>query len=169
MGTSFRQTVVAATAIVGLSAFAAAAAPPAAGNPVTTHPIGTAPPSTSKDKPAAVPDMEGQIEARITDLHTRLQISPSQQPQWDQFTQVMRDNARNLDQTFQQRAQTLSAMTAAENMQSYAQVATEHATELQNLVPVFQALYQTMSASQKKTADQVFRADAHAASHSRPG
>ena len=36
----------------------------------------------------------------------------------------------------------------------------EHAQEMQKLVPVFEALYVTMSDSQKHVADQVFRADA---------
>ena len=46
-------------------------------------------------------------------------------------------------------------MTAAANMQSYAQVAKDHAQDMQKLVPVFQALYDTMSDNQKRTADQV--------------
>jgi len=101
--------------------------------------------------------MQGQVEVRIADLHNRLQITLLQQPQWAQFSQVMRDNARDIDQIVQQRVQTLAAMTATENMQSYAQVATEHAQDMRKLVPVFQALYDTMSTAQKLTADQVFR------------
>jgi hypothetical protein len=42
MGTSFRQTVIATTAIVGLSAFAAAAAPPVASDPAAIHRSATA-------------------------------------------------------------------------------------------------------------------------------
>jgi hypothetical protein len=40
-------------------------------------------------------------------------------------------------------------------------VAMNHAQDMQKLVPAFQTLYDTMSDSQKKTADQVFRDDAH--------
>ena len=104
--------------------------------------------------------MEGKIEQRINDLHARLQISPAQQSQWDNVTRVMRDNAREMDATFQQRLQALPNMTAAENLQSYAKVAAEHAQDMQKLAPAFQALYDTMSDNQKRTADRVFRADA---------
>ena len=51
-------------------------------------------------------------------------------------------------------------MTALENLQSYAAVAAEHAQEVQKLVPAFQTLYDTMSDSQKRRADTVFRDDA---------
>jgi len=170
MRISIRQTVIATTAIIGLSAFAAAAAPPGAGNPTAVRPsTTTSDQPATQARPGAGHNMEGMVEQRITDLHAKLQISPAQQPQWDQFAQVMRDNARSIDQTFQQRLKTIPTMTAVENMQSYAQVAMEHAQEMQKLVPAFQALYGTMSDSQKRTADQVFRADAHHGDHARRG
>jgi hypothetical protein len=139
-----QRTLIAATAGIGLCSGAARAAPPAADHPAATQ-------------SGAGAEMQGQVEVRIADLHNRLQITLLQQPQWAQFSQVMRDNARDIDQIVQQRVQTLAAMTATENMQSYAQVATEHAQDMRKLVPVFQALYDTMSTAQKLTADQVFR------------
>jgi hypothetical protein len=105
--------------------------------------------------------MVGKVEQRITDLHARLQITPAQQPQWEQFIQVMRDNAQSMDQTFQHRVEAMPTMTATENMQSYALFASTNAQDVQKLVPAFQALYDTMSDTQKRTADQVFRDDAH--------
>ncbi len=156
MRTSFRNTAIVATALFGLGTFAVNAAPAAAGDPTATHPT-----SQSKAQPAAAHNMEGSVESHITDLHAKLHITVAQQPQWDAFVQVMRDNARDMDQTFQQRTQTLQAMTASENMQSYARVAQEHSDDMQKLVPVFKSLYDTMSTSQQKIADQVFRDDAH--------
>ena len=165
MRTSFRQTVLATSAILGLSGFAAAA-PPAAGDPTAIHASATTPDqSSTQAQRDARHTVQGNIEQRIGDLHARLQISPSQQPQWEQFAGVMRDNARDMDQTFRQRVHTLAAMTAAENMQSYAQLATEHAQEMQKLVPAFQELYGSMSDNQKRTADKVFRDDAHQPRH----
>lgn len=139
-----QRTLIAATAGIGLCSGAAMAAPPAADHPAATQ-------------SGAGAEMQGQVEVRIADLHSRLQITLLQQPQWAQFSQVMRDNARDIDQSIQQRVQTLAAMTATENMQSYAQVATEHAQDMRKLVPAFQALYDTMTTAQKITADQVFR------------
>jgi protein CpxP len=168
MRTTLRQIVLVTTAIVGLTGFAAVAAPPTAGDPTAIRSVATTSgPSTAKADVGH--NMAAKIEQRITDLHTRLQISPAQQPQWDQFTQVMRDNARDMDQTFQHRVQTLPGMTATENMQSYAQVSMAHAQDMQKLVPAFQALYGTMSDNQKRITDQVFRDDAHHGDQARRG
>lgn len=161
MSNSFRYTIIAATALIGLSGFAAIAAPAAAGDPSAT---GSA---AVKAKPVA--GHAATIEQRIKDMHAKLLISPAQQPQWDAFADVMRNNARNMDQTFRQRLNTVSAMTAPENMQSYSQVAMSHAQDMQKLVPAFQTLYDTMSDSQKKTADEVFRDDAHSRKHAHVG
>lgn len=163
MHTSIRRTVFATTAIIGLSAFAAVAAQPGAGDPTAVRPSMAAPngqPMT-KAQPVMAHGMGARIDQQITDLHARLLISPAQQPQWDRFSDVMRENARDTDQTFQRRVQAMSTMTAPENMQSYAQVTSEYAQHMQNLVPSFQALYETMSDSQKRIADQVFRDDAN--------
>jgi periplasmic protein CpxP/Spy len=165
MRISFRQTAIATTAIIGLSAFAAAAAPPA-GDPTATAPAAaTSGQSAATHHPGVHHSMVGKVEQRITDLHAKLQITPAQQPQWDQFIQVMRDNAQSMDQTFQQRVQAMPTMTATANMQSYALLASTNAQDVQKLVPAFQALYDTMSDTQKRTADQVFRDDAHHGGH----
>jgi hypothetical protein len=157
---TFRQTIIASTAIIGLSAVAALAAPPGTGDPTATR----AAPMSSAQAPAKA-SMRVTIEQRITDLHAKLQISPAQQPQWDQFAQVMRDNAKSMDQEFQTRAQAITTMNAAENMKSYALISAQHAQDMQKLVPAFGALYGTMSDSQKHMADQVFRDNADHARH----
>jgi Spy/CpxP family protein refolding chaperone len=171
MKISIRRTGLAATALLGFSAFAAAAAP-APGDPTVVRP-----PAMTADQPvirAAGPamtghNMQGQVEQRIAALHAKLQISSAQQPQWDQFTQVMRDNARAMDETFQHRVQAMPDMSAPENMQSYAQVALAHAQDMQRMVPAFQALYGSMSDSQKRVADQVFRDGANRGNAARHG
>src|SRR6202040_3542466 len=96
----------------------------------------------------------------IKQLHAQLRITPAEQLQWDQFAQVMRENAREMDQAFMQRAQQYPTMNAVENMQSYEQISEEHAQRVQRLVPTFQKLYDAMPDQQKRLADQVFRANA---------
>jgi protein CpxP len=160
MNHSFRHSIIAA-AVIGLSGFAAIAAP-AAGDPSAAGPRTTARPATGHETRVT-------IEERIKDMHAKLLISPAQQPQWDAFADVMRNNGRSMEQTFQQRVNTMSSMTAPENMQSYAQIASSHAQDMQKLVPAFQTLYDTMSDSQKKTADLVFRDEAHHGKHARHG
>ncbi len=101
--------------------------------------------------------IESLVERRIADLHSRLHITPQQTQQWDQFAQVMRDNAKAMETIYQQRAEKLGSMTAVDNMQSYAQIEQERAQDMQKLVPAFQTLYGSLSDQQKKTADQMFR------------
>lgn len=148
MSHSFKTSIILATILVGAGGLSAAAAPAHAGDPTVTN-------------LAVKPAVERTVEQRIDALHAKLQIKPTQQPQWDAFAQVMRENGREMDQAFHQRINTLGGMGAPENMASYAQVAMAHAQGVQKLVPVLQALYDTMSDSQKMIADKVFRDDAH--------
>ena len=144
---------------------------PAAPSGMNTVPSGTsekAAPHTSGSAMARQPGETSQnlVERRIADLHAKLHITSQQSQQWDQFTQVMRDNAREMDGIYQERAQKLGSMSALDNMQSYAQIEQQRAQEVQKLLPAFQALYASLSDQQKKTADQVFRNDvAHAEAH----
>jgi periplasmic protein CpxP/Spy len=125
-----------------------AAAPPAAvSSPMASHPV-------------AGKNAEERVEHRIDELHAQLRITPAERPQWDQFAEVMRENARDMDQAFIQRAEQFQSMNALKNMQSYEQIAEAHARHLQKLVPAFENLYNTMPDQQKRLADQVFRANA---------
>jgi hypothetical protein len=102
-------------------------------------------------------NMEAMVNRRITELHNRLHITSQQDQQWNQFADVMRDNARSIDQDFHQRADKLSSMSAVDNMQSYAQIEQLRAENAQKLVTAFQTVYGTLSDQQKQTADQLFR------------
>ncbi len=41
-----------------------------------------------------------RVEEHIKELHSQLRITPAENPQWDQFAAVMRENARDMDQVF---------------------------------------------------------------------
>jgi len=120
----------------------------------TQTPVGG---SSMAHKPKPVSAAE-RVDQHIGALHAELHITPAQQAQWDQFAQVMRDNATAMDQLLEQRATSFASMNAAENMQSYAQIAQQHAQDTEKLATAFQALYADLSESQKKNADVVFRA-----------
>ncbi len=144
----------------------AANAPPSATAPMagTTSgaPSGTshkAAPHSNKHAMARQPGetLQNLVERRIADLHSKLHIAPEQSQQWDQFAQAMRDNAKEMDELYKQRAERFSSMSAVDNMQSYAQIEQQRAQDVQKLVPPFQALYASLSDQQKKTADQMFR------------
>jgi hypothetical protein len=79
----------------------------------------------------------------------------------------MRDNAHDMDQSLQQRGAQLATMSAADDMQSYAQIAQQHAQNMQKLSAAFQTLYASMSDDQKKNADMVFHARAAQRRHAK--
>lgn len=104
--------------------------------------------------------MQTLVENRLSDLHSRLKITSAQGQQWDQFAQVMRDNAKAMDQLYKDRSDKLTAMSAVDNMQSFAQIEQERAQDMQKLVPAFQTLYASLSDEQKQSADRMFRYEA---------
>jgi periplasmic protein CpxP/Spy len=122
---------------------------------------GSAPaPSAAAPSAASAPSNDAalqRVEARIKQLHSQLHITAAEDPQWQQFAQTMRDNAREVDEAAMQRAQQYPTMNAVENLQSYEALAETHVQHLQKLIPAFQSLYDAMSPEQKKTADEVFR------------
>ncbi len=121
--------------------------PPPAASPMANHPV----PGKSAEE---------RVENRIKELHAQLRITPAEEPQWNQFAEVMRDNARAMDQAFRERAQSFESMNAVQNMQSYEKLAQAHVQDLEKLVPAFQKLYDAMPDQQKQLADQVFRTNA---------
>jgi hypothetical protein len=154
MRTSFRNTMIAGSAIIALGAFAASAATPAPGDASGTTIQASATAATDHD-------MSGKVEQRITDLHETLKITNAQQPQWDAFVAIMRDNAATMDKAFQTRVNGMPSMNAVDNMQSYAEVSMDHAQGMQKMVPAFRALYAVLNADQRKSADTEFVDNAH--------
>jgi periplasmic protein CpxP/Spy len=132
---------------------------PASGSPAMEKPA-TAPSSPLAGHPVAGKTAQERVEQRIKELYSQLRITAAERPQWDQFAQVMRDNARDMDQAWLQRVDHVESMNAVQNMQSYEQIAEQHAQHVQKLVPAFRNLYTAMSEQQKQLADQVFRANA---------
>lgn len=125
--------------------------------------LGTAPAARAQTA-APSPRMQ-RVERHIAELHRRLDITPAEEPQWNAFAQVMRDNAMHMDQAFQARRAKGPSMNALEDLRSYAAVAQAHADDMQRLIPAFQALYDTMPPQQKTVADQVFRDFEHRGRH----
>ncbi len=147
----FRRAAIASAFLASLGGAVIAAPPPGSGDPTAVRPT---PPAANTRQ------MEVTAEQRIADLRAKLMITAAQQPQWDQFAQGMRNNAKAMDQAFDSRARAMSTMTAAENIKSYAKVSEQHAKDMVSLGPLFDALYATMPDAQKRTADQVFRDNA---------
>jgi periplasmic protein CpxP/Spy len=163
----FRHQVVrAAAAATVLGAFilcnplptAAGVAQAPAAKPVAPHEIlaeaALSPATTEAAPEAAKPD---PVEARIRELHNKLHIKGAQQTQWDNLVAVMRGNAKAMMDLQRQRSEDVKSMTAVDAVKSYAAVIEAHETGMGKFVPAFQALYESMSDSQKKIADSMFR------------
>jgi periplasmic protein CpxP/Spy len=120
--------------------------------------------SPATTEPAAPGEKADPIEARIRELHSRLHITAAQQSQWDKLVQVMRDNAKAMDDLQKQRARDAKDMTAVDAVKSYQAVIEAHEAGMAKFVPAFQALYDSMSDSQKKIADAMFRTKVRTAS-----
>jgi hypothetical protein len=113
----------------------------------------TKPAKKSRQASRTDPD---RVEARIKELHDKLQITDAQADQWNALAQVMRDNASSMRSLAASRAQNAGGMTAVDDLRSYEQITEAHAEGLKKFVGAFQTLYDSMSDSQKKTADAVF-------------
>jgi len=97
------------------------------------------------------------VEARIKDLHARLRITPAQEDLWQRVTEVMRENATTMDAFRKARSEKAQTLTAVEDFKSYAEITEAHADGIKKFVPVFSALYDSMSEAQKTNADTIFR------------
>jgi periplasmic protein CpxP/Spy len=151
---------VAVAALLALPCAALAQSAQSPGTQVTTPPPQANATSPMAGRPVAGKNAEERVENRIKELHAQLRITPAEEPQWNQFAEVMRENARDMDQVLMQRAEQFPTMNALKNMQSYAQLAEAHAQHVEKLVPAFENLYNAMPEQQKQFADQVFRGNA---------
>jgi hypothetical protein len=103
------------------------------------------------------------VEARIKTLHSSLHITAAQETLWNNVAQVMRENAKAMAEQRKEAAQNAKSRSAVDELKSYSAVIDAHAEEIRKFIPTFQALYDSMSDAQKKTADGVFRSRINAA------
>ena len=73
----------------------------------------------------------------------------------------MRDNAKTMDALITARDENAKNMTAVDDFKSYGEINQAHADGIKKFIPVFEALYDSMSDAQKKNADVVFANRGH--------
>lgn len=100
-------------------------------------------------------------EARIKELQDALKITATQEVSWNNFTQVMRENAKEMDSLTKDRAENAKTMNAVEQMKFYSQITEARLAQLKKLIPPFDALYAGLSDEQKKITDTIFRTGRH--------
>jgi hypothetical protein len=140
---------------------AASAAPPTGTPPTAGPPAGAAAPAVAQPAPPRLsPQAEAAIDRRIETLRSQLGITAAQAPLWDAFATAMRENAQGTDALFAQRAGAVATMSAPDNMHDYARIARAYADNTERLAAAFDRLYASLSETQKRTADALFRQQA---------
>jgi phage protein D len=104
-------------------------------------------------------------EAQIKQLEGALNITEAQKELWNNLTQVMRENAKDMetftDARTKERAEGTKTMNAVERMKFHSQITKTQLDQLEKLIPPFEALYSSMSDQQKNITDIVFRTGKH--------
>ena len=100
-------------------------------------------------------------EARIKELQAELKITEAQEVLWNNFTQVMRENAKEMDALTKDRAEKTKTMNAVEHMKFHSQITESRLAQQKKLIPPFEALYTGMSDEQKKITDTIFTTGKH--------
>jgi hypothetical protein len=106
---------------------------------------------------AATSNKPETVEQRITTLKTALKITPDLESKWTAVAQAMRDNASSLEKLVAtKRAIAPEKMTAVDDLKTYQEFTEVRLDGLKHLTSAFKSLYDSMTADQKKNADQVF-------------
>lgn len=119
--------------------------------------------ASAKKKTASItrPSAVERTESRIKQLQDALKITAEQDTLWNGLTQVMRDNAKEMDTLTKDRAVNALTMDAVENLKFNSHMTETHLSQLKKFLPPFEALYASMSDEQKKTTDTLFRTGKH--------
>ena len=110
-----------------------------------------------KSQAAARPSAVEYTEAQIKQLQDALKLTDDQKGLWDNLTQVMRENAKDMDALSKDRAEKTKTMNAVERMKFHSQITEARLDQMKKLIPPFEALYNTMSDDQKKVTDSIFQ------------
>lgn len=96
-------------------------------------------------------------EARIKELQSVLKITEAQGELWDNLTQVMREDAKEMDALLKDRDEKNKTMNAVERMKFHSQITETRSNQMKKFIPPFEELYASMSDEQKKNADILFQ------------
>jgi len=100
-------------------------------------------------------------EEQIRQLQGSLNITKGQEPLWNNLTQVMRENAKEMDALTKDRSEKTNPMNAVERMKFHSQITEAQLAQIKKLLPPFEAFYAGLSDEQKKTTDTTFRTGKH--------
>jgi hypothetical protein len=110
-----------------------------------------------------------RVEARLAYARTALKITDAQQPQWDNFANVLRKHARAMDQRMQERHARFEAtraqgqgarperpqFSAIDRLERMQQRTAERSARLNEVIAAAKPLYASLSPEQKQIADNM--------------
>lgn len=96
-------------------------------------------------------------ETQIKQLQGTLNITSAQEPLWNNLTKVMRENAADMDAVNKDRVEKTAPMNAVEHMKFHSQIMQSHLSQMNKLIPPFEAFYDSLSDQQKNITNIVFR------------
>lgn len=146
------RTLAAAVLTLSLGVAAGGAAAQPANRPAATQAQ-----SPAGQKPAAAQPAGSPVDSRLAEIKKQLNITAAQQPQFEQFASVVKQNAQSME-TLMQKAEQSSQPNAVEGLRTAANFAETEAENLKRLVPALESLYGTLSDQQKRAADRLFNA-----------
>lgn len=104
-------------------------------------------------------------EVQIKQLQGALNITEAQKELWNNFTQVMRENAKEMDAFTdtlgKERAESTKTMNSVERMKFHSRITKAHLDQMEKLIPPFEAFYSSMSDEQKNMTNTIFRTGKH--------
>ena len=98
------------------------------------------------------------IEGQLAEVKKRLSITAAQEPQFDQFATIVKQNAQTMDALMKKATAQDAQQNAVEGLRTAASFAQTEADNLKRLVPALEALYASLSEQQKRAADKLFSA-----------
>jgi hypothetical protein len=115
--------------------------------------------ASGKKKSPAVAKISAvaETEARIKQLQGALNITEDQEELWNNLTQVMRENAKDMDALTKDMAEDAKTMNAVEQMKLHIRITEAHLVQLNKFIPPFEAFYDSMSDKQRQITDTIFR------------
>jgi periplasmic protein CpxP/Spy len=102
------------------------------------------------------------VEGRIAFLKAVLKITPAQEAGFERVAEAMRANAKDMAQVRQQfQADRDKPKSAVERLEERVKFGELHTRHQQRFLAAFKPLYDSLSADQKKTADELLAARHH--------
>jgi hypothetical protein len=96
-----------------------------------------------------------RVDERIRELHDKIGVTGTQESKWKTVAKVMRQNEDNIHHLVDARDQR-EDMNAVDDLRSYEKITAAHEQGLKRLVPAFEKFYNSLTADQKSTADDMF-------------